>query len=134
MPKSSISDKHIIYRAIRASSWTNENNEVSPTAFKLRESDEGKLSILLEANCEAKICSADLNGCYGEILLKIGKIEGLGLQVKAEPILPNIPDHAVILNLPLPENFVESERMATLLVSIVEAVQRKPEKYGKRQT
>jgi hypothetical protein len=133
MPKSSIFDKDIIYRAIRASGWTNENNEVSPTAFKLRESDEGKLSILLKANCEAKICSANLSGCYGEILLRTGKIEYLGLEVKPEPILPHIPDHAIILNLPLPEDFIEAERMATLLVEIVAAIQRKPEKYGKRQ-
>lgn len=132
MPKSSTSDKDIIYRAIRASGWTNENNEASPAAFLLRASDKGKLSILLKANCVAKICLANLNGCYGEILLKISKVEELGLKIKPEPILPHIPDHAVILNLPLPENFIEAERMATLLVSCVESIQRKPEKYGQK--
>jgi hypothetical protein len=133
MPKSSISEKDVVYRAIRASGWTNENNKVSPSAFKLRQSDEGKLSILLKANCAAKICSADLNSCYGEILLEITKIEELGLEIQPEPILPNIPDHAVILNLPLPENFIEAEQMATLLSERVAAVQRKPEKYGRKE-
>ncbi|MGI9056812.1 MAG: hypothetical protein ACR2F2_13540 [Pyrinomonadaceae bacterium] len=133
MPETSILNKDIIYRAIRASSWTNENKEVSPTAFMLRENDEGQLSVLLKANCEARICAANFNKCYGEILLRKSKLEELGLEIKPDPILPDIPDHAVILNLPLPENFVEAEQMATRLVEIVEDVNRKSEKYGKRQ-
>lgn len=132
MPETSILKEDIIYRAIRASGWTNENNEVISAAFMLRENDEGQLSILLRANCEARICAANLSGCYGEILLGISKLEELGLKVKPDP-LPEIPDHAVILNLPLPENFVEAEQMATRLVEIVEEVNRKSEKYGKKQ-
>jgi hypothetical protein len=132
MLKSSVSGKDIIYRAIRASGWTNENSEVSPVAFLLRPSDKGKLSILLKANCVMKICSANLKGCYGEIVLGTSKVEELGLNIKPEPILPYIPDHAVILNLPLPENFIEAERIATLLVNCVESIQRKPEKYGQK--
>lgn len=132
MSELSTSDKDIIYRAIRASGWTNENNEVSSAAFMLREIDAGELSVLFEANCQAKICAADSRGCYGEILVKISKLENVGLEVKPDP-LPRIPAHAVILNLPPPENFIEAERMATRLVEIVEAVQRKPEKYGRRE-
>lgn len=133
MPETSILNKDIIYRAIRASGWTNENNEVSSAAFMLRENDEGQLSILLKANCQSRICAANFNKCYGEILLRISKVENLGLEVKPDPILPDIPDHAVILNLPPPANFIEAEQMATRLVEIVEDVLRKPEIYGKKQ-
>lgn len=131
MSKSSISDDSTIYRAITASSWTNEYNEATPAAFLLRERDNGELSVLLKAECVARICSGGFKTCYGEILLKVGKIRKLNLEIKPDP-LPNSPYHAVVLNLPLPENFIEAERMATLLVEIVENVQRKTEKYGQK--
>ncbi len=131
MPKASTPDNDIVYRAIRSSSWIDENNNVAPAAFVLRENDNGELSILLKANCVLRICSAGLKSCWGEILLSVEKVEKLKLEIKPSP-LPHIPDHAVILNLPLPENFIEAERMATLLAENA-AVQRKSEKYGKQQ-
>ena len=132
MPKASISNNDIVYRAIRSSSWIDENNNVAPSAFVLRESDKGELSVLLKANCILRICSAGLKSCWGEILLNAGKIKKLNLEIKPDP-LPHIADHAVILNLPLPENFIEGERIATLLAEKVEAVQKKPERYGKER-
>lgn len=130
MSQSSISDNSIIYRAITASSWTNEQNEVSPSAFLLKEKDNGELSVLLKADCIARICAGGFKTCYGEILLVAHKIRKLELEIKPDP-LPDNPFHAVILNLPLPENFKEAERMATILTEIVEKIQRKPEKYGR---
>ena len=132
MSKSSIPDDSTIYRAITASLWTNEYNEVTPAAFLLKIKDNGELSVLLKAECVARICSGGFNTCYGEILLKAGKIRKLNLEIKPDP-LPDSPYHAVILNLPLPEDFIEAERMATLLIETVEAVQRKPEKYGQNK-
>ncbi len=131
MPKASISDNDIIYRAVRSSSWIDENNNVAPSAFVLRESDKGELSVLLKAHCILRICAAGLNSCWGEILLNAGKIKKLNLEIKPDP-LPHIPDHAVILKLPLPENFIEAERIATLLAQKIEAVQKKSERYGKK--
>ena len=130
MSQSSIPDNSIIYRAITKSLWTNEQNEVSPSAFLLKEKDEGELSVLLKANCIARICAGGFKTCYGEILLIAEKIRNLNLEIKPDP-LPDNPFHAVMLNLPIPENFIEAERMATLLTEIVEKVQRKPEKYGR---
>ncbi|MCA1623225.1 MAG: hypothetical protein LC768_17175 [Acidobacteria bacterium] len=131
MPKASISDNGIVYRAIRSSGWIDENNNVALAAFVLRESDKGELSILLKANCVLRICSAGLKSCWGEILLNVEKVKKLNLEIKPAP-LSHSPDHAVILNLPLPENFIEAERMATLLVDSVESVHKKPEKYGQK--
>lgn len=133
MSQSSIPDNSIIYRAITASLWTNEQNEVSPSAFLLKEKDEGELSVLLKADCIARMCAGGFKTCYGEILLIAEKIRKLNLEIKPDP-LPNSPHHAVILNLPIPENFIEAERMATLLTEIVEKVQRKTEKYGRATT
>lgn len=130
MSQSSISDNSIIYRAITASSWTNEQNEVSPSAFLLKGKDEGELSVLLKAECLERICAGGFKTCYGEILLEAGKVRKLNLEIKSDP-LPDNPYHAVILNLPIPENFIEAERIATLLTEIVVKVQRKPEKYGR---
>ncbi|MEP7037610.1 MAG: hypothetical protein ABI891_04645 [Acidobacteriota bacterium] len=128
MSQSSISNNSIIYRAITASSWTNEQDEVSPSAFLLKEKDDGELSVLLKAECVARICAGGFNTCYGEILLQAEKIRNLNLEIEPDP-LPKSPYHAVILNLPMPDDFKEAERMATLLTQIVEKVQRKPEKY-----
>ncbi len=131
MPKALIFDNGIVYRAIRSSGWIDENNNVTPAAFVLRENDKGELSILLKASCALRICSAGLKSCWGEILLNVEKIKKLNLEIKPDP-LDNIPHHAVILNLPLPENFIEAERMATLLVESVESVDKKSEKYGQK--
>jgi len=134
MSQSSIPDNSIIYRAITASLWTNENNEVLLGAFLLKEKDNGELSVLLEANCFNRICSGNFKSCYGEILLRAAKIRALELEIKPDPILePPNPYHAVILKLPLPEDFIEAERIAILLANSVEAVQRKPEKYGRSE-
>jgi hypothetical protein len=130
MSQSSIPDNSTVYRAITASLWTNERNEVSPAAFLLKEKDNGELSVLLKADCVARICQGGFKTCYGEILLKAHKIRNLNLEIKPDP-LPDNPFHAVILNLPLPENFIEAERIATLLIETVEKVQRKSEKYGR---
>lgn len=133
MSQASISDNSIIYRAITASSWTNENDEVSPSAFLLKPKDDGELSVLLKADCVNRICEGGFKTCYGEILLEAQKIQRLDLNIKSDP-LPENPFHAVILGLPLPDNFIEAERMATALVKIVEKVQRKPQKYGRESS
>jgi len=132
MLESSISDNSKVYRAILYRWWTNENNEVARDAFLLKDKDKGELSILLKADCVARICSGGFNTCFGEILLKAGKIRDLKLEIKPDP-LPHSPYHAVILNLPLPEDIKRAEEMATLLSESVEAVQRKPEKYSRNQ-
>ncbi len=124
MSKTSISNKSIIYRAILASSWTNENNEATPTAFLLKPKDDGKLSILTKADCSMEFCQGGFNTCYGEILLYASRVRGLNLEVEPDP-LPFNPFHASILGLPLPENIAERERIATLLAERVEAVRRK---------
>lgn len=131
MPELSILDNSTIYRAILKRWWVNENNEIAIDVFLLKEKDKGELSVLLKADCFARICSGGFNTCFGEILLKVGKIRKLNLELKPDP-LPDSPYHAVILNLPLPENIVEAEEMATLLIENIEAIQRKPEKYGRK--
>lgn len=124
MSKTSIPNNSTIFRAILASSWTNENDEATPTAFLLKPKDDGKLSILTKADCSIEFCQGGFNTCYGEILLNSSKVKELNLELRIEP-LPYNPYHAVILGLPLPENIAERERMATLLVERVEEVRRK---------
>lgn len=129
MAKSLIRENSTVFRAIRSSTWI-VDGKVSVTAFKLRETDNGKLSILLEANCLNRICSARLNSCWGEILLNSEKVFELGLDIESDP-LPDILYHAVILNLPGPDDIVMSELMATKLRETVQAVNKKSKKYGK---
>ena len=124
MSKTSIPNKSTIFRAILASSWTNENDEATPTAFMLKPKDDGKLSILTKADCSIEFCQGGFKTCYGEILLNVGQTRDLNLQVEPDP-LPGKPYHAVILGLPMPENIAEKEKMATLLVQRVEEVRRK---------
>lgn len=132
MPESSISDNSKVYRAILYRWWTNENNEVAKDAFLLKDKDDGELSVLSKADCVARICSGGFNTCFGEIVLKAGKIRGLGLEIKPDP-LPHSPYHVIILNLPLPQDIRQAEEMATLLSEGVESIQRKSEKYSRKQ-
>lgn len=129
MAKSLIRENPTVFRAIRSKPWI-VDGIAATAAFKLRENDRGQLSILLEANCSNRICSARLNSCWGEILLDTEKVLKLGLDIKPDP-LPDILSHAVILNLPEPGDIVMSELMATKLRETVQAVNKKFEKYGK---
>jgi hypothetical protein len=106
-----------VYRAIRSRSWVDEkSNRVSPAAFMLREMsvDEYRsgLSVLIEIECSASVCSASLNRCFGEILLRSARILDVGLSI----IVDDYP-HAEIRGLPSPRSglFAEAERLATKL-------------------
>ena len=130
MADSSIPDNSNIYRSITKSTWTNGNQSVSPAAFLLRARDNGELSVLSRAECSEDVCFGDFNKCYGEIVIGARKVRDLNLEVEPRS-LPNKPFHAAVLNLPSPDNFVEAERMASLMVKIVDDIRRRSSPFKK---
>src|SRR4028118_106637 len=90
--------QQIIHRAVSRKGWI-KNGIVSPAAFILRPRDEGKLSVITQANCTALVCSATLSECFGEITLSVSTVNSLSLSAIEDP-LPNNPNHAAIIGLP----------------------------------
>src|SRR6266545_6214411 len=67
-----LSDKIIVYRAIRSNSWFHpETGEVLDLAFYLRPDDTG---ISVNYNCEAEEVKLAQKTCFGVVALEVGAI------------------------------------------------------------
>lgn len=108
MPETDASLHPRLYRAIRKHRWYDkENRQVLPIAFELRESDEGKLSVLKSVNCSPggrENCYAGLGTCYGEFVLPTEGVRSLDLAVHDDDLDdPRYSEnHANIVGVPEP--------------------------------
>ena len=101
-------DSEVVYRARRSKSCIDpDTGETSPQAYRLRvveeELEEG-LSVCLASKCTPSECCKHFRRRYGVVSLNVNFIRSLGLDVVSTPILPDSPEHALIMNVPDPFN------------------------------
>jgi hypothetical protein len=121
-----------LYRAIRNKRWY-KNREVLSVAFRLR-ANEVSLSLLKSVHCSIERCSAELNECYGELILETAKVTSLGLEVvdDEQETEPYDENHANIVGIPVEPQTDEDLKSAWDLASALASIARLHyDRYGR---